>query len=325
MITPEMARKGVRLRQQASVDLMYYVFNMSDSLVGGNSPKKRALRQAISLAIDSQTSIDLFSQGVGIPAQGPVPPGLFGYDPNYKNPYRQFNIAKAKQLLVQAGYPGGIDPATGQALVLNYDNAAATPDQRQEVELIHKELARIGINCVSRTVRDIAWQQKLDQGQFQFTHYGWIADYPDPENFFLLFYSKNVRPGPNYAGYNNPEFDKLYEQMRAMSDGPERLAIIIKMRDMLAEDCPMVFDQHEVTMSLYYDWLHNVNPSPIAMDTPQYTWVDSRLRADREAKWNRPVYWPVTALMIFVVLGSIPAAKVVRERRTRYIRRGGGK
>jgi len=323
-VTPEMARKGVVMRQNPGAEISYYVFNMSDPVVGGMSEKKKELRQAISTAIDAQTFIDLFDQGVGIPAQGAVPPGLFGYDPNYKNPYRQYSVARAKELLAEAGYPKGIDPATGQSLMIYYDNPAVTAADRQEIQVLQKQFSAIGINLVSRTIRDIVWQDKLDHGQFQFVRYGWVADYPDPENFYLLFYSKNVRPGPNYAGYNNPEFDKLYEQMSAMNDGPERLALINKMRDMLAEDCPMVYNQHPVSMSLYYDWLHDVNPSPIALDGAQYEWVDGKTRSTREAAWNKPVYWPVVVLFAVVVLGSLPAIQVVKRRRTRYIRKSSG-
>ena len=72
--------------------------------------EKQKLRQAISLAMDSQEFISLHYQGIGKPAQSVIPPGIFGYEPDLKNPYRQTNIAKAKQLLADAGYPDGIDP-----------------------------------------------------------------------------------------------------------------------------------------------------------------------------------------------------------------------
>lgn len=329
MVTPEMARKGVVMRQIPALEIDYYAFNMQDTLVGGKdwaSPKKIALRQAIALALNSQQFIDIMNQGVGIPAQGVVPPGIFGYDPNYKNPNRQFDrsLSKAKQLLAQAGYPGGIDPSTQLPLQLNYDNASETPAQRQQTELLRKQFAALGINLVSRNVSENVLQDKQNSGQFQFCWSGWIADYPDPENFFLLFYSKNMRPGPNISGYTNPDFDKLYEQMRSMNDGPQRLAVIEKMRDMLASDCPVIFDQHPVSLSLYYSWLQNDNPNPVAMDTIQYQRIDGALRARREAEWNRPVYWPVVAFFSLLILGSIPALKVVNNRRTRYIRKSTG-
>src|SRR5579871_6498404 len=109
-LSDEMKRKGVVLRTSSGPNISYFAFNMNDPLVGGNMPKKRALRHAISMAIDSQAFIDLFYQGRGKAAQSVVSPGLFGYDPNYRNPYRQHDLVKAKQLLAEAGYPNGIDP-----------------------------------------------------------------------------------------------------------------------------------------------------------------------------------------------------------------------
>jgi len=321
VVTPDMAAKGVTLRKDVQTDIMYMSFNMTDPVVGGYTPEKRKLRQAISLCIDSQAAIDLFSQGVGQAAQFALPPGIFGYDPNYKNPYRQYDVKRARQLLAEAGYPGGIDPKTGQALVLYYDNTATTASGRQQIGLYQKEFKSIGINLVSRVSRDVVWQDHLDHGQFEIVSYGWIADYPDPENFLALFYSKNVRPGPNHMAYSNPEYDKLFEQRRSMDDTPQRLAIINRMRDIIVEDCPWIFNEHEETMSINYDWVHNVKPHPIALDYFQYEGIDGERRAVKERDWNQPKYWPIIGIILLIAIGSLPAISVVNKRRTRYIRR----
>jgi len=323
-ISPEMARKGISLRTDTEPTVYYFAFNMTDPVVGGYTPQKRKLRQAISTAIDSQTFIDLFEQGVGQPADFAIPPGISGYDPNYHNPYRQYNVVRAKQLLAEAGYPGGIDSKTGERLTIYYDNSATTALARQEAELIQKQIGAIGINCQLRTVRDTVWQENLDHGRYQFMTYGWSADYPDPENFLMLFYGPDLRPGPNHSGYQNPAYDRLFEKMRSMNDGPERMAVIKQMRDMLQEDCPWIFREYSETMSIHYDWLHNVKPHPIALDTMQYEPVDGVERARKQGEWNRPKYWPLLVFAALIALGSIPAATVVNQRRTRYIRKGTG-
>ncbi len=110
--------------------------------------------------------------------------------------------------------------------------------------------------------------------QFQFIRYSWFADYPDPENFVFLLYGPNRHPGPNHAGYDNPAYDRLFERMRAMEDGPERLALIRRLRDIAARDCPWVYAWHDVTLSLHYDWLTNVKPHPMANDVAKYLRVD---------------------------------------------------
>lgn len=323
-LSEEMVQKGVRLHRAADPNIFYLAFNMRDPLVGGYSLKQRRLRQAISLAVDAQAHIDLFSQGNGIPAQFLIPPGIFGYDPAYKNPYRQYNVAKAKQLLAEAGYPGGIDPKTGERLTIYYDNTAITAAGRQALGLITKQIEEIGVRLASRSWRPIIWQDKVDKGQFQFIRYGWLADYPDPENFVFLLYGPNRRPGPNAAGYDNPEYNRLFEQMRAMEDGPERLRILRRMRDIAVEDCPWIFVEHGQDLALNYDWVTNVKPHPVAMDSAKYLGIDSLRRAQKQAEWNQPNYWPAVALAFFLIAGSIPATATVRRRGRRKARRSGG-
>jgi oligopeptide transport system substrate-binding protein len=320
-LSAEMIHRGVQLHRDASPNIYYFAFNMRDPLVGGYTPQKRKLRQAISLAVDSQAYIDLFSQGNGLPAQFLVPPSIFGYDPSYRNPYRQYSVANAKQLLAEAGYPNGIDSKTGEPLTIYYDNTAVEAAGRQQVGLITKQMDAIGVHLVGRSWRYNIWQDRVDHGQFQFIRYGWFADYPDPENFVFLLYGPNRRPGPNSAAYDNPEYDRLFEQMRSMDDGPARLALIRRMREIAVEDCPWIFLNHDQDLLLNYDWISNVKPHPVAMDTAKYRGVDGPRRARLQAEWNRPNYWPAVALALFLVAGSIPAAATVRQRSRRRARK----
>ncbi|MCC2672426.1 MAG: ABC-type oligopeptide transport system,periplasmic component [Armatimonadetes bacterium] len=129
-LSPEMQRKGVVLSKVASPNTYYFGFNMEDKTYGGLSPKARKLRQAISLAIDSQEFIDLLYEGNGRAPEWLLPPGIAGYDPDYKNPYRRADLNRAKQLLAEAGYPEGIG-SDGNRLVLTYDNRDDTPEDRR--------------------------------------------------------------------------------------------------------------------------------------------------------------------------------------------------
>jgi oligopeptide transport system substrate-binding protein len=320
-LTPEMSARGVRLSRSQEPNIGYYAFNMRDPVVGGYTPKQRKLRHAISMAIDVQSELDLFNSGLGSQAQFLIPPGLFGYDKEYRNPYRQFDVEAAKRSLAEAGYPGGIDSRTGERLSIFCDNAATSAAGRQFVLFLIKQFDRIGIRLVSRSWRPEVWQDRVDKGQFQFIHYGWLADYPDPENFVFLLYGPNRRPGPNSSGYDNPEYNRLFEQMRSMDDGPERLAVIRRMRDLAVEDCPWVFDSHSEDLVLHYDWLRNVKAHPIALDLAKYRDVDADKRARMRLAWNRPNYMPVFALAAFLLIGSLPAAFTVRNRRSRRLRR----
>lgn len=317
-----MKRKGIGLHRDVGVDISYFAFNMDDPVVGGTSEKNRKLRQAISMSMDSQAFIDLLSQGLGKPAQWIIAPGLFGYDPEYKNPYRQPDLTKAKALLAEAGYPNGVDPKTGERLTLYYDNyLGTTPAGRLEVGLVSKQIEALGVHLEPRSWRYPVFQDKVDKGQFQFMNYGWVADYPDPENFVFLLYGPFKRPGPNAINYNNTDYNRLFEQMRAMEDGPERMAIIKKMRDISVEDCPWIYLQHGESFALTQPWLHNYKPHPVALDTIKYWGVDGTQRARLQAEWNHPNYWPVAAFALFLVVGTLPALNIVRQRGQRHVRR----
>lgn len=320
-LSPEMKEHDIRLVKSNDLWVTYFAFNMSDPVVGGYTPQKRKLRQAISLALNSQEFIELFSMGNGLAAQSIIPPGIYGYDPKYHNPYRTFDpkLAKAKQLLKEAGYPNGIDAKTGDRLTIYYDNAKIEAAGRQYIGLISRQIEALGIHLESRAQRDVVWQNKIEGNDWQLVDYGWIADYPDAENFLFLLYGPNKRPGPNLSGYNNPAYNRLFERMRAMNDGPERLALMHQMRQMVQEDCPLIYLQEVQRMSLYYNWLGANKPHPIANTLLKYRAVNGEQRAQLQTKWNRPVVWPILMFGVVLVLGSLPAVQVVKHRHNRRV------
>jgi ABC-type transport system substrate-binding protein len=325
LLTPEMRSKGIRLFFSVRMDVWYYIFNMNDPVVGGYSESHRKLRQAISLATNSQEIIDLMQLGVGIPSQSTLAPGIFGYDPAYRNPWRQFDLAAAKRLLAEAGYPGGIDPKTGAPLTLYYDNMYQDAEGRQYIALFEKQMGALGIKLNVRSWRFPVFQSKIDHNQYQLSDWGWSADYPDPENFTFLLYSKNAVPaGVDYSRYINPEYDRVFEQMRVLTDTPERYALIQKLIRIAAPDCPLVYREDAATYSLAQPWVHNIKPNPVALDVVKYRRVDGTQRARLQAEWNRPNYWPAVATLLILVAGSIPAGNVVRKRTNRHVRRDGG-
>ena len=333
-LSPDMAKRGIGLHRDVAVDVSYFSFNMTDPvtgsldangklLTGEDAVKHRKLRQAISCAFDSQKYIDIINLGLGKPAQSIIAPGLFGFDPDYKNPYRAYppDLAKAKKLLAEAGYPEGIDPKTGERLTIFWENSLITAIGRQEIGLFTEMIEAIGIHVEPKSSRGPVFQAKIDAGQYQFMNYGWLADYPDPENFVFLLYGPNKRPGPNACNYSNPEYDKLFEQMRSMDDGPERLAIINKMRDIAVEDCPWIYLSHNESFALTQPWLRNYKPHPVALDGVKYYNLDGAMRARLQTEWNQPNYLPLLALAALLFVGSIPAAQVIRKRTNRYVRR----
>jgi ABC-type transport system substrate-binding protein len=320
-LTKDMQDRGVQIRRAPNPDVWYFAFNMRDPVVGGYGLDKKKLRQAISLAFSAQTFIDVDLQGNATPAQFLIPPCVTGYDPAYRNPYSQYNVAKAKKLLSEAGYPDGISRKTGERLTIYFDNYATGPGATQALGQISKFFDPIGIHMESRSYRYPVWYDKFKHRDYQFAMAGWVADYPDPENFALLLYGPDEKnEGPNDCVYDNPEYNRLFQQMQTMDDGPERQRIIDRMRDIAVEDCPCVFLYHDNILVLYNKWLSNVKPHPVANDYSKYYRVDGPLRAQMQKEWNKPNYWPVIVAAVFVIAGTLPAVAVVRKRRNRRIR-----
>jgi len=327
-LSPTMLRRGIKLSHATNYEVSYFAFNMLDPTFGGLNEKNRKLRQAISLAVDGQELIDLFFLGLGVPAQSIVPPGIPGYDPQYRNPYRQFDpsLSRAKQLLAEAGYPNGIDQTTGRPLILNWDNANWTPAGRQFNGLALRQIQRLGIEVRTRTFLAPSMTQRVNKGQSQFMGGPgvWGADYPDVENFVFLLHSPNAAvssSGPNITNYNNPEYDRLFDEMRAMEDGPARTAIVHRMRAIVQEDCPVIPYRHTEGYGMLQPWLYNFKVHPVALDYWKFLRVDVRRRTEFQSKWNQPNYlsgWIAAAL---VLLAAAPAAHVVHRRTNRRVRR----
>ena len=327
-LSPAMVRRGIQLSHATNYEISYFGFNMLDPTYGGLSESHRKLRQAISLSIDSQELIDLFFLGLGVQGQSMMPPGLFGYEANYRNPYRAFDpsLTHAKKLLAEAGYPNGIDPSTGRSLALNWDNGNTSPQGRQFNGLVLRQIQRLGIDVQTHSFLGPALKERILKGQCQFIGGPgvWGADYPDPENFVFLLYGPNSAvssSGPNDTNYSNPEYNRLFERMRVMTDGAERLALIRTMRAIVQEDCPVIPYRHTEAYGMLQPWLHNYKVHPVTVDGWKFLRVDAAERARFQSRWNRPNYWPAIALCALILVGAAPAVRVVKMRQNRRVRR----
>lgn len=309
-LSPEMEALGMRLRKSVEPTVYYLGFNMLDKVVGHSAGERgRKLRQAMSLAIDTDGYLEIFRNGRGIPAQSPVPPGIYGYDPEYQNPYRQADLERAKLLLTEAGYPEGIDPSSGKPLKLTFDTADTSAQGRLTYLYYTNSWAKLGIQVEIAATNYNKFQQKIRDGAYQLYQWGWIADYPDPENFLFLLWSEmgqTTNGGPNSANFSNPEYDALYLKVRDMPDGPERLAAVRAMRSLLERESPWIPLFHGETYALYQSWLLNVKPTGLSIPTLKYRDLQPELRAELRERWNKPIRWPAYALASLLVIGVLP-------------------
>jgi len=266
-LSDELQSKGIDLSTAVNMDFTYTAFNTQS--VDFPQLKEKKVRQAISLALDDKESIQKFYNGMATSAQTPIPPGVNGYDPEFKNPYRTGDLDKARKLLADAGYPGGKGFP-----VLPYDTVSSATS-RQMADYVVKQLDQIGIKV---SINSSTWPQLLERVQNRQTQLwgiAWGADYPDAENFLQLFYGPNSQPGGmNGSYYQNKEFDKIFEKARVMEDSPARTELYKKLGRMIAEDAPVIMGLHRIAVGLRHPWIKNAKHDEFSMNRAKYLRID---------------------------------------------------
>ncbi len=329
VLSQEMRDKKMHLIQTLEPSIYYMGFNMLDPMVGGTSERARKLRQAISIAVNYDENIAIFYNGRGRAAQGPIPPGIFGYKEGEQgiNPYvyqwtngaiQRRSLEDAKNLLKDAGYPGGIDPKTKKSLILNYDvTTTGSPEDKAILDWMRKQFANIGIDLNVHPTLYNRFQEKMRTGDTQIFSWGWNADYPDPENFLFQLYSRNSKVeygGENAANYNNPEFDRLFELMKNRNNDEQRQKLIEQMLEIVRHDAPWVWGMHQEQFTLTQDWIANFQANSIYLSTLKFVAVNVAERNKLRIEWNQPIFWPLVLLVGLMLLLMLPLIFTYRKK-----------
>jgi ABC-type transport system substrate-binding protein len=318
-LSAEMADRGMRLEKTVGPSIYYLGFNMDDPVVGQPAGERgRKLRQAMSLVIDSREYSRLFMNGRGLPAQSPIPPAVYGYRADYQNPYRRVDVDLARRRIAEAGYPGGIDPETQRPLRLSLDTSDTSSAGRLRRQFFLDAWRLIGIDVVDQATNYNQFQEKVRNGAYQIFQWGWVADYPDPENFLFLLETSSGRSrsgGPNTANFSNRRYDGLFFDMKSRPNDVRRLELIGEMLEVLEEWRPWIELYHPEDYALYHPWLRNVKPFGMSYPMMKYKDVDPAQRAVLRREWNEPILWPAYALAAVAFLGLVPGVVTFyRER-----------
>ncbi len=244
------------------LDASYTVLNLKDGLLGKNP----LLRQAIARLTDTQTQIDVLLNGRGVPLNSIVPLEIWGSERDTGAHFPRYDLAEAKRLLAEAGYPGGkgLPPLT----VIYGGSTAAT---RNAADLTKAKFGAAGVQLKPVYSDFPTFLKNLETGNFQLAEASWQADYPDAENFYQLLYSKNVAPGPNQSGFVSKAYDEAYEAARLMPNGPERLVLFKKMNQIILDEMPIVLGSNSLRFGITQKWLHNFKRNLMA---PEYMYLD---------------------------------------------------
>jgi len=328
VLTDDLAAEGIRLRTSPGAGFYFYNFNMDDPVIGGYTEDKRKLRQAISIAFDTEEEIAIFTNGQAVPSHGPIPPEIFGQEPGRaginpvvyrwdekaRRPVRR-GIEEARKLLAEGGYPNGYG-ADGEPLRLTFITQWASAQGRSRVRFVRKQFEKLNVRLEVETSDGNRHNEKRLSGSFQFLHWGWHGDYPDPENFLFLFYcpDPNDAEGKPVSKYNSEEFNRLFRTLRSMENSPERLAVIRKALALLRTDAPAIFKSHPVSYSLYHDWYRSAWPNSMTMNVVKYCRIDTAKRTRYRRARNEPRWWPLVVLAAVLVAAAVPAVLVASRR-----------
>ncbi len=243
----ELAALGVRHFQHAKGDVTVVIFNMEDPLWG----KNKKLRQAVALALNLPQIIELGYSQQAIRAQSMIDPTMYGYDARFQSKWSTRNLEKAKQLLAEAGYP------EGKGLPPIDAPSADGTTQRQFNEMLERHLGEVGIAIKSEMLTWPEYDGRLRKKKFQMTMIGESSSVPDADDTTPLWISKNAAPGPNTASYRNPLMDSLVEKIETLENGPERLALIAKARNLMDDDLAYIPLVHRIGNQFFQKWIRN--------------------------------------------------------------------
>ncbi len=262
---------GFVLQHTPAMSVQFYGFSSLSPIF-----KDKRIRQAFSYAVDRDRIVKFVLNGQALrkATNGIVPPGIPGYDVSQTHGY-DFNPDLARKLLADAGYPDGKNfPAV--SLQLN----AGGQRNVQVAEAIQGMIKEnLGIDL---GLNQVEWAQHttlVEEGKAPFYRLGWVADYPEPENFLNLLYGKLVprddQPSSiNSVRYKNPAFDKIFEQALTELDQTKRYALYQQAEQLAMDDAPMLFIYYDEDYKFVQPYVMNY---PInAMDRREFrsVWFD---------------------------------------------------
>ncbi|HEU5293650.1 MAG TPA: ABC transporter substrate-binding protein [Burkholderiaceae bacterium] len=281
-LAPHLAKRDIQMVRYPRADIAVSYFAMENPVVGGYEPNKVALRRAISLAVDVESEIRLVRRGQAIPAQSPVGPETWGYDPSFKSEMSDFSRARAKALLELHGYrdvdgDGWREQPDGKPLVLEY---ATQPDQqsRQLTEQWKKNMDAIGLRIQFKTAK---WPENLKAsraGKLMMWGVGWSATAPDADTFLGLGYGPN-KGQANHSRFDLPAFNDVYRRQRVLPDGPERAELVLEAKKLLVVYMPYKVHVHRIWTDLAHPWVLGYHRNIYVREFWKYIDVEPALQA----------------------------------------------
>jgi oligopeptide transport system substrate-binding protein len=225
------------------------------------------VRKAFSMAFDRQRYMDVLLRGLALPAKGPYPPGLPGFNTELRSlPY---DPEGARELLQQSKY-GNAMPE-----IIYTSSGIGSSVSGSVSAMVEMWEQNLGVKIKIENIEyNYYYQQVFSGNHGQIFSGGWCADYPDPENFAdILFHSGSAQ---NHGGYSNPELDALLEAARIEQDVTKRIAMYQQAEQIIVNDAPVLFTTHSLSYELVKPYVKGFVFTPISIPIERYMWLDGK-------------------------------------------------
>jgi oligopeptide transport system substrate-binding protein len=229
------------------------------------------VRRALNLAVDKQTIVDRITQAGQIPARSLVPTVLSQYMPYQPQLCGQYDVAEARRLLAESGFPGGEGFPKLRLLYNPLDMHAAIG---QVVQAQWKE--NLGIDIELEQQEWGSYQSAQRTLNYDIARYAWIGDYPDPATFLKMFVTGG---GNNQTGWGNPEYDKLIDSAQKERDPNKRLEYFQQAERILMDELPIIPLYYYVTTDMYGPYVHGIYGNMQNIHPLKEVWVDKEEKA----------------------------------------------
>jgi oligopeptide transport system substrate-binding protein len=245
----------------AGSELSLYYIGFSVNEPPFDDPK---VRQALCHAVDKEKIVDILYKNTVLAAYGILPEGMPGYSDELSG--LEFDVPKAQQLLAESGYRYNMPP-----IVLSVSGSCAGVSSTV-IAIAYMWQENLGIEVRVEAVDFIKLITEASRGELQAFQVGWIADYPDPENFLdMLFHCGSVE---NYTGYCDAGVDSLLEQARLDTDTDSRMLLYNAAEQAIVSDAPFFPLWYGRNYYLVKPYVKGFNPAPTTISYLKDVWIE---------------------------------------------------
>lgn len=232
--------RQARLQSAPALRLYYVAINTTRGPL-----KDPRVRQALNIAVDRKTILDRLAGGRGVRASGVIP-GVLDSLADDREPY-PYDPARARQLLTEAGYPGGID-------VQLWSSQQPTVARLAQSIQGYLKAANVRATLVQRDAPSV--REAARNGQVDLVVKDWFGDYPDADAFLTpLLASTSRGPGGNLSFYENKRVDSLITLARRTGDDQQRAALSRRADSLAFADAPMIYLFHYNVLYAVQPWI----------------------------------------------------------------------